>query len=434
MRRLGRVLLLLFMVAVVPLGQALADVVTDWNNVTLDTIRATSTNPPRATRALAMVHLAIFNAVNGIDRRYEPYGRSHPAPPVASIDAAAAEAAYTVLSALYPAREAIFAAARDASIASVPPGPALRKGRDFGRDCGKDMLDLRAHDNSDLVVPYTPLGTFGAWQPTPPGFAPALLPNWPLVTPFAMQSGSQFRLPPPPAFTSAEYAAAFNEVKAFGSATSTERTADQTQIAYFWEDGAGTATPPGHWQVIAQQLAARFGTTTSQNARLFALLSIVQADGAIVAWDTKYAYNHLRPYTAITIEADLDGNPDTAADPAWKTLIPIPPFPAYTSGHSTFSGGSARLLADIFGTDAIAFSAPSPDPNRWPLVLPGVVRSWTSLSQAAEEAGQSRIYGGIHWQHDNQGGLSSGRALADYVFSQLLRPLGHPRPGPPAGR
>ncbi len=429
MRRTAGSLLLLSCSLVLPVGHIAADVVTDWNNLTLDTIRAARLSPPHATRALAMVHLAIYNAVNGIAFAYEPYGRWHPAPPGVSVDAAAAEAAYTVLSALLPPREPIFAAARDASIAAVPPGRALRIALDYGRDRGLDILDLRANDGADLSVPYVPLGTLGAWQPTPPAFAPALLPNWPFVTPFAMTSGSQFRQPSPPSFTSADYATAFNEVKEYGSAASGARTADQTQVAYFWEDGAGTATPPGHWQVIAQLLAERFGNSTLLNARLFALLSVTQADAAIVSWDSKYAYNHCRPYTAITLEADLDGNPDTLADGLWQSLIPNPPFPAYTSGHSTFSGGSSRLLALFFGTDAIAFSAPSPDPQRWPDVLPGVVRSWNSLSQAAEEAGQSRIYGGIHWQYDNQAGLASGRALADYVFTHLLRAREHVRPG-----
>jgi hypothetical protein len=277
-------------------------------------------------------------------------------------------------------------------------------------------------DGNDAIVSYSPSGEFGYWQPTPPAFAPALLPQWPYVLPFAMTSGDQFRVGPPPAFTS--QADAYDEVLRLGRSDSSERTPDQTLISYFWEDGPGTATPPGHWQVIAQQLAERFHNDLVESARLFALLSIVQADAVILCWDNKYYYDHLRPYTAITSEADDDGNPDTEADPGWSSLIPTPPFPTYTSGHSTFSGGTSRLLARFFGRDDIAFSAPSPDPQRWPNVLPGVVRSWNSLSSAAEEAGQSRIYGGIHWQYDNQGGLESGRDLADWVFGHSLRPTG----------
>jgi hypothetical protein len=285
------------------------------------------------------------------------------------------------------------------------------------------MLSHRADDGADAVVPYTPSGEFGDWQPTPPAFAPALLPQWPYVTPFAMTSGDQFRGPAPPPFSSPDYATAYNEVRELGDTDSATRTADQTQIAYFWEDGAGTATPPGHWQVIAQQMAEMFGNDLLENARLFALLSMTQADAAICSWDHKYFYDHVRPYTAITSEADDDGNPATAEDPTWFNLIPTPPFPTYTSGHSTFSGGSARMLGHFFSTDDVDFCAPSPDPQRWPTQLTGVVRCWNHLSQAAEEAGQSRIYGGIHWQYDNQGGLSSGRALADYVFENFLQPI-----------
>ncbi|HXV76448.1 MAG TPA: vanadium-dependent haloperoxidase [Candidatus Polarisedimenticolaceae bacterium] len=404
-------------------GVAGADVVTDWNNHALDAIRATNTNPPRATRALAMVHTAMFDAINGIERVYAPYHVSRPAPPGASPQAAAAWAAYTVLVGLYPDREWEFGEALESSLAGERFGPAQWKGRAFGRYVGRAILTLRADDGADAFVAYAPSGEFGYWQPTPPAFGPALLPQWPAVTPFAMTHGSQFRVPAPPPFDSAEYAAAFEEVRQLGDKSSGTRDPDQTEIAYFWEDGPGTATPPGHWQVIAQQLAEMFDHDLLDNARLFALLSIVQADGAIVSWDNKYHHDYVRPYTAITAEADDDGNPETASDPGWSTLIPSPPFPSYTSGHSTFSGGSARLLGHYFGTDAVSFCAPSPDPQRWPEQLEGVVRCWNSLAEAAEEAGQSRIYGGIHWQYDNQQGLDSGRALADYVWAEFLTPL-----------
>jgi hypothetical protein len=252
------------------------------------------------------------------------------------------------------------------------------------------------------------------------------------MTPFAMTHCEQFRVPAPPAFDSAAYAEAFEEVRVLGDEDSAARTADQTQIAYFWEDGPGTATPPGHWQVIAQQIAEERGNSLLENARLFALLGITQADAAVVSWDNKYHHDHVRPYTAITLEADDDGNPATATDPGWLNLVPTPPFPSYTSGHSTFSGGSARILERFYGTDALPFCAPSPDPQRWPEQLTGVVRCWDGLSHAAEEAGQSRIYGGIHWQYDNQQGLVSGRALAEYVFAHFLTPRddadGPPRP------
>jgi hypothetical protein len=412
-------------------GVARADVVTDWNDQALDAIRAGATPPPKATRVLAMVHLAIFEAVNGIEGRYEPYGGVASNPDKhASPEVAAACAAYAVLVDLYPDRAGVLQQALFADLLRY--GRSWRHalgGMAWGADCAAWALDARATDGSSDAVLFMPSGLFGAWQPTPPAFAPALLPQWPFVSPFAMLSEDQFRPPPPPPFDSLEYAEAYNEVKDLGRKTGSSRDADQTEIAFFWEDGAGTVTPPGHWQVIAQSFADRFRSNLSETARLFALLSITQADAAISCWEAKYHYDHVRPYTAITLEADADGNPLTAADPAWQSLIPTPPFASYTSGHSTFSSSSARLLALFFGSDDIAFSGSSPDPQRWPDALPGVVRSWSSLSEAAEEAGQSRIYGGIHWQYDNMAALASGRALADYVFENFLRPVDRHGPG-----
>jgi len=400
-----------------------ADQVTFWNEAALDAIRATSTNPPRATRALAVAHVAIFDAVNGVHRRYEPYLLTKRAPQGASARAAAASAAHKTLRKLFPAFRQELRQRYDDALSRLPDDAATRKGIKWGNRCAKHVLRARADDGADDLVVYTPSGELGAWQPTPPAFAPALLPQWPYVVPFAMTDGGQFRVEAPPPFDGPDYAEAYNEVKDYGDIASAVRTADQTEIAFFWEDGAGTATPPGHWMAIAQQLADRFGNSLTENARLFALLAITQADAAIVSWDNKYFHDHVRPYTAITMEAHRDGNPATRRDRHWFNLVPTPPFPTYTSGHSTFSGSSARILEHFYGTDEIAFSAPSPDPQRWPDVLPGVVRSWSSLSQAADEAGQSRIYGGIHWQYDNQAGLSSGRALADYVVETFLQPV-----------
>jgi hypothetical protein len=401
---------------------ARADEVLAWNQVTLDTIRVLRLPPPRATRTLAMVHVAIFDAVNGIERRYEPYHVDKRAPPGACLPAAAAMAAHTVLVGLHPERRAEYGAALANSLDRIPGGPSRNKGKAWGQSVGQAILRLRQNDGADAIVAYVPSDEVGGWRPTPPAFAPALLPQWPFVRPFAMYTGDQFRVEPPPPLTSAAFAAAYDEVKALGRIDSEERTDEQTEIAFFWEDGPGSVTPPGHWQIIAQGLARRFRNDALENARLFALLSIAQADAAISSWDNKFAYEHFRPITAITQDAADDGNPSTELDPTWAPLIPTPPFPSYTSGHSTFSSASARILACFFGTDRIAFADTSPDPQRWPEILPGVVRSWTSLSQAAEEAGQSRIYGGIHWQYDNQPALEAGRALGSFVSDNLLRP------------
>lgn len=394
---------------------ARADVVLDWNEVLLDAIRIDKTAPPKASRAMACVNVSIYDAVNGILGGYAPYALDHAAPDGASPEAAAVAAAYHSLVALFPAQQAAFDAAKAASLAAIPDGPAKTAGLEWGEHVAEDILELRANDHStDTYAWESPLGG-GWWLATPPAFAPPLLPNWPHVTPWAMASTTEFRPAAPPSPNSAEYLEAFREVKRIGRVNSPNRTPEQTQIALFWADGAGTETPPGHWIDIAIDISNQQGLTLHQNARLFALLSMTVADAAIVAWDVKYAYNNWRPVTGIQ-HADQDGNPATEADPSWLPLIATPPFPSYSSGHSTFSSASARILAHFFGTDAVAFSTGSDG-------LPGVTRSFTSFSQAAEEAGQSRIYGGIHWQFDNQAGLESGRALADLVFFSQLQPI-----------
>ena len=394
---------------------ARADVVTDWSAELLAAVKNTSANPPRASRAIAMVHLAIFEAVNGVSGKFQRYHVEGKARNNASEVAAAATAAHGVLSALFPTQVAAFDAQLAESLAGIPTGPRNR-GIEWGLACAEDMLALRSADNAGIVIPYVPLIGPGFWQPTPPANAPALLPNWPIVTPFCLASGADLRSPPPPALTSAEYTAAFNEVKDLGRVDSSIRTPEQTQIAQFWADGAGTETPPGHWLRIAAELSVAHELSLPESARLLALVAMAVGDAAIVSWDTKYAYSHWRPVTGIR-DAANDGNPDTAADTAWTSLIGTPPFPAYTSGHSTFSASAAQVLTRFFRDESFEFSTTSQS-------LAGVTRSFTSFAQAAAEAGQSRIYGGIHWQHDNQAGQAAGVELGDRVIDGFLRRIG----------
>jgi hypothetical protein len=395
-----------------------ADAVLDWNAVLRDAIRVDRTAPPRASRAMAIVNVAVFDAVNGTGGGFVPFPVGAAAPPGTAADAAAVEAAYTTLAALFPAQLATFDAARAASLGAIPDGTAETAGIAWGAAVAAAILELRADDHSSDTPEYGAPTGGGWWAPTPPAFAAALLPNWPQVTPWCMKGGSDFRIGAPPFPTSAEYAEAFREVKRFGRADSFHRNGEQTEIALFWADGAGTETPPGHWLTIADGVSRDRELSLFDNARLFGLLSIALADAAIVSWDHKYAFSNWRPVTGIRL-ADQDGNPATLADPTWLPLIATPPFPSYSSGHSTFSGAASRVLEHFFGTDAIAFSTVSDG-------LPGVTRSFTSFSQAAEEAGQSRIYGGIHWQFDNTVGLASGRRLADHVFFGFLNPVTAP--------
>jgi hypothetical protein len=396
------------------------DVVLDWNATLLQAIRTASTPPPPASRHMAIVQTAVFDAVNAIDQSYTPYVYHGRGPRGASLEAAAAQAAHDTLVALYPAQQSTFDAELASDLAALANGPAKVQGIQVGQKAAKEILKARANDGSSATVPYTPGSGPGVWVPTPPGFLPSAFPQWPYVTPFAMTSGAQFRASGPPALTSTTYAADFNEVKELGAINSATRTDDQTEIANFWADGPGTETPPGHWNSIAQDVAKARGTTLVQNARLFALLDLAVADAAICAWDSKYVDNFWRPITAIRA-ANTDGNPDTHQDSTWTPLLVTPNFPGYTSGHSTFSSAGAAVLASFFGTDNISFTTGSD-------FLPGVTRTFASFSAAAAEAGQSRIYGGIHFQFDNQDALSAGKTLGRYVAQNFLTPRQLPGP------
>lgn len=389
------------------------DAVSTWNAAHLRAIVLAQTAPPYAARNLAIVQAAVFDAVNGIEQQYEPYLVTAQAPSGADPTAAVAAAAHRALSALYPLQQATFDALLSSSLATVANGQAKTDGITWGQAVADQIVAWRSNDGSSTFVNYTPGTSPGEWQPTPSGFEPALLPQWPGVMPFVMTSGSQFRPSGPPSLDSAAYAADLNEVQAYGSRISAVRTAEQTEIARFWADGGRTFTPPGHWNQIAAQFTSQPNRTLIENARLFALLDIALADAGIVSWDAKYAFNFWRPITAIQ-RADLDGNPATVKDQNWLPLLTTPPFPEYTSGHSTFSGAASTVLDALIGPTA-QFSTMS-------LGLPGVYRSFTGFTQAANEAGQSRIYGGIHFQTANQDGLASGRSLGHYVLEQQLLP------------
>jgi len=389
------------------------DPVVRWNEVTLETIRRHAIPPPRATRLLALVHLAMHDAASGGDGRFESFAVRDRRPARVSRVVATSVAAHAVLTDQLPADAAVF----DAALAAALRGHGARRrtaSEAWGRHAATAVLAARAGDGADVQVPYVPGSGPGVWVPTPPGFLPALLPGWPRVRPFAMPSGDAMRAPGPPALDSAAYAAAFDEVRRLGGATGSERTPEQSEIALFWDDGRGTATPPGHWNVIAQGLAPVRRMTFVQRARLFALLNLALADAAVCAWDTKYAFHHWRPVTGIRAAAD-DGNPATAPDPAWESLITTPPFPAYVSGHSTFSATAATVLATLLRRDDLPFTVGSEG-------LPGTTRRFPGLWAAAEEAGRSRVYGGIHWQYDDQDALEAGRRLGRLCVETRLRP------------
>ena len=390
------------------------DMVLRWNTVALDAIRAERTPPPMAARNLAIVHIAIYDAVNAIYRTHRPYGIDAVPEAGASPEAAAAAAAFHTLVAIFPMQKAIFDRALADSLREIPPGNSRTAGLDLGRFVAEKTFELRREDNSARAkTRYALKSSAGAWEATPPKRQEALYPAWGNVTCFCIKPGTQYKPAGPPALGSAAYTAAFNEVKALGGKQSARRTDDQTQIALFWADNAGTATPPGHWNEIAQAVARQHNLTLADNARLFALLNMSLSDAGVLCWVLKFTYGFWRPITAIH-RADEDGNPDTDADPTWEPLIETPPFPSYTSGHSTFSAAAASVLANFFGTDAVRFTTTSDG-------LPGVSRTFNGFWAAAEEAGMSRVYGGIHYQFDNTDGLLTGKTLGTYVHRNYLQ-------------
>jgi uncharacterized protein (TIGR03118 family) len=391
------------------------DVVLQWNQVVLAAIRADKPTIGFVTRDLAIVHAAIYDAVNAIDHTSTVFHVPADAPADASPEAAAAAAGLFTAAALFPTHLDLFQATFQASLADVPDGQGKDDGIAVGRFVAEQTLIWRATDGADAFVPYTPGNNPGDWRPTPPAFAPAQTPQWPAVTPFALQSASQFRPPPPPALTSPEYTAAYNEVKDLGRVDSTVRTPEQTEIARFWEAKAGTPQIAGYWNLIAEDAAQSQGNTLNQNARLFAELNVTLADDAIAFFDAKYTYNRWRPVTAIQL-ADQTGNPDTVPDPNWLPLLNTAPHPSYVSAHGATSGAAAAVLANFFGTDDISVSLTSED-------LPGDTHTFPSFSAAATEAMDSVIYAGVHFSIDNVAGQALGQAVAQFVSQNFFQPL-----------
>lgn len=394
-----------------------ADAILEWNEQMLDAIRLSRTPPPQASYALAVYHAAIYDAVNGIERTHQPYLVSETAPEGASVEAAAAEAArVTFLSSMgQKANPRPFLDAYKAALAKIPDGAAKADGIAWGKTVAEQILAARENDGTTRMVEPVIGDKPGIWRPTPPLFRAPTDPHWGMVKPFTMKSGDQFRPVPPPALDSKEFADAVNEVRALGGRESSQRSEYETNSTIFWSDDLGTATPPGHWNVVAGDLARERGLSLQENARLFALLNLAAADAGIACWEAKYHYNFWRPENAIR-EAETCENPWLEPDPNFIPLMASPTFPDYPSGHSTFSRACTQVLTRFFGTNEITFSTVSEG-------FPGDLRTFHSFSEAAKEVGRSRIFGGIHYNFADINGQTSGKALADYVADSFLLPL-----------
>jgi hypothetical protein len=417
--------------------------------------------PARAARAIAIVHVAIFEAINAIRGGYQSYVGISRVNPSASVDAAIAQAAHDTLNSLFPSQASACTALLVEDLARIKDGRQKEAGISLGHQAAVATLALRVNDHSDHAEPRVGIDFItsndpGKWRQDPISLIPlALGAHWGEVTPFVLVSASQFRTPPPPSMDSAEYAAAFNEVKRLGGdgiTTPTERTPEQTEIGIYWAyDGTPSlCAPPRLYNQIAVQIAAQMSSDFIETARLLALLNLSLADGGVAAWESKYFYQFWRPITGIR-EADVgtgptglgDGNAATLGDvnfsplgaPASNLTGPnfTPPFPAYPSGHAVFGGALFETLRNFYGRDDIAFTFVSDELNG---ITPGndgvprglSPRSFTSLSQAEEENGQSRIYLGIHWSFDKTEGITQGRHVADYVFENAFTPLRGAKP------
>ena len=322
--------------------QTRADAVLDWNSRALQVIQLDVTDPPLATRTLAMMSLAVYDSLAAIQGT-PAYMVQRSVVGAASADAAVAVASHRILSLTYPGQRSALDNGLAASLAAIADGTAKDTGIALGLSVADAVWAARQDDGSKAFTDYAGGTALGQWRPTGPTYELADDPQWKTVTPFAISAPSAFRAPPPPALDTAAYAAAIEEVKRLGSATSAERTTDQTEQALFWADGAGSYTPPGHWNQIAAQVALAEGNSLSTNARLFAQLNVALADAAIACWDTKYTFGFWRPETAIQ-NAALDGNSATSVDATWRPLLISPPHPDYVSGHPTFSAAAATIL------------------------------------------------------------------------------------------
>jgi PAP2 superfamily len=395
-------------------GQSVNQVV-QWNKNLLLIVRTPGAQPAtiHSTRSFAIMHAAIYDAVNAIDGGHKPYlvhltGVSTSA----SQDAAAAQAAHDVLVSLYPTFQPTFDKELQDSLAQIPDGTAKTDGISIGANVAAQILSIRSNDGANAApIPYV-FGTApGDYQSTPPNNPKQpQFTHWSHVAPFALDRADQFRPGPPPALTSETYTDDFNEVKSLGVMNGTAATADQMLTGHFWNGAI-----QDYWNEITQTAAIDHNLTTAQSARVFALLNLTLADSVIAFYDAKYTYNFWRPVTAIRA-ADTDNNPDTTADPNWLPEVGnTTPDPSYPGAHAVISAAGAEVLDSFFKPKRFDFSVTSE-------VMPGVERSFKGFSEAAEEATLSRIFAGVHFRSDLTTGHQLGSEVADFVVDNFLTP------------
>jgi hypothetical protein len=392
--------------------------VTEWNNTAITTALAAnqatapgSNTQPGSMLYLAYVHLAIYNAVNSIDRRFQFYGPDIVAAPDASADAAVVEAAYRTLVQLFPDRASNLTTLYNAALAVIPDGAPKMHGMQAGLSAANSILAMRAGNGRGATTTYTwpSVPTAGLWIPTPPLFAGPALPWLGKMVPFTMSSASEFRSEPPFPLTSPEWTGDYNQVKALGALNSTVRTPEQTQIGLFWTDHVGV-----QYSKAFRALAVARNLDISDTARLFATLYTSGADALIGCWDSKYYYSFWRPVTAINY-GGIDGNPDTIADSTWTPLLGTPNHPEYPSAHSCVTGSVTNALKRFFGT-----------PNVSVVIMSGVTgttQTFTSVDDWVKQVQSARIYAGFHYHHSVVEGVVLGRKVSDQLTSTYFQPV-----------
>ncbi len=390
-----------------------SDVLDDWNNALLNSIRTENTHPCVAARALAIVHGAMYDTTAAITGnapffRTENVRRGLPLPPALN------SAAYCTATNLFPSRTATFLELYQKILKTTPESMERAEALRLGRSIADAWINWRATDGSSGTLPYIPATEPGAWRRTPPFVRPPEMHNWARVVPFTLVSAAQFRPPGPPQLSSERYAEDLNSVKELGGLHSSTRTPEQTEIAKFWSDFSYTVTPPGHWNEAAQAVTAARQMPLEKKAEVFAVLNIIMSDVAVACWDSKYVYNFWRPVTAVRAAA-TDSNDRTEPDPNWMPLLNTPAFPEYVSGHSAFSGAAAVVLAHFNDSDQITFTISSDS-------LPGKTRTYQSLRACAEEVSRSRLYGGIHFPAALNDGLTLGRQIAGHAITNFFAP------------
>jgi hypothetical protein len=388
------------------------ELIIDWNVTAYQVIKAGDgyANPMSASRTLAMMHLAMHDAVNAAKSRYTSYTYSE-RDSAADPAVAAITAAHDVLAALYPKQAVVLKAALDKSLVDAGSGTAATRGIALGKSVAAAVLQKRASDGSAANVPYQEGSKPGEYRFTP-GFNFAASPQWRSVQPFTLKSVDQFRSAPPPALTSAQYAADFNEVKAMGGKFSAKRTTDETHYAAFWYEFSDIG-----WNRIARVVARDHAQDLWQRARTFALLNAALADSYIAGWDSKFHYNLWRPVTAIHL-ADADGNPQTAPDASFAPLLVTPPVQDYPSTHSALGAAAATVLAEAFGRDEIQFTLASTT-----AVPTNPTREFISFSEAARENADSRVKAGLHFRSATTAGLKLGESVGRFAVRYSLTPL-----------